>query len=132
MKKISFLKKIVFHAYNIVLIIMYLYPGSIMGLIFYNNVQKQPQLTSDFMIFSSNHIYAFSILSLLGLFSFYKNKIKILFIYLFFLSIFLELCHILIPQRNFQFQDLYGNLLGVLIIFLFFKLYQYFKGRKNV
>jgi len=132
MKKISFLKKIVFHAYNIVLIIMYLYPGSIMGLIFYNNVQKQPQLTSDFMIFSSNHIYAFSILSLIGLFSFYKNKIKILFIYLFFLSIFLELCHILIPQRNFQFQDLYGNLLGVLIIFLFFKLYQHFKGRKNV
>ena len=28
-------------------------------------------------------------------------------------SIFLELCHILIPQRTFQYQDLFGNILGV-------------------
>ena len=89
------------------------------GWLFYGDIQKQPQLTSDFLIFSSNHVYAFLVLSFLGLFSYYKNKVKILFLYLFFISIFLELCHILIPQRSFEYQDLFGNFFGV-FLFLYF------------
>jgi VanZ family protein len=126
MKKVSLLTKILFHITNILLIILYLYPGSILGWLLYGNIQKQPQITSDF-IFSSNHIYAFLILSILGLFSYYRKNIKILFLYLFFISIFLELLHYVIPQRSFEYKDLFGNFFGVLIVFLLFNFYKFFK-----
>ena len=112
------------------LIVLYLYPGSIFGWLIYGDFKKQPQITSDFLIISSNHVYAFIILSLLGIISFNINKIRILFIYLFSISIFLELCHVLIPKRSFEYSDLFGNLLGVLLIFTLFNLYQFFKSHR--
>ena len=130
MKKIYLFIKITFHVSNIGLILIYLYPGSIFGRMIYDDSQKQPQLTSDFLIFSSNHVYAFIVLSLLGLITYYKTNIKFIFIYLFLLSIFLELCHILIPQRTFQYQDLFGNILGVFFIFILFTIYKILKSHK--
>jgi len=126
MKNVSLLTKVLFHITNILLIILYLYPGSILGWLIYGNIQKQPQITSDF-IFSSNHVYAFLILSLLGLFSYYKKNIKILFLYLFFISIFLESLYYMIPQRSFEYKDLFGNFFGVLIVFLLSNIYKFFK-----
>jgi glycopeptide antibiotics resistance protein len=67
------------------------------------------------------------VLSSLGLCSYYMKNIKKLFIYLFFISIFLELCHSIIPQRSFEYKDLFGNVLGVLIVFFVFYCYQFFK-----
>ncbi len=130
MKKIFLFTKTTFHISNIGLILIYLYPGSIFGWIAYGDKQKQPQLTSDFLIFSSNHVYAFLVLSFLGLISYYKNDVKILFLYLFFISIFLELSHILIPQRSFELKDLTGNFLGVFIVFIFFYLYYLIKRNR--
>jgi VanZ family protein len=130
MKKIFLYTKSTFHVSNIGLILTYLYPGSILGWLIYDDKHKQPQLTSDFLLFSSNHVYAFLVLSFLGLLSYYKNKVNILFIYLFFISIFLEICHIFIPHRSFQYQDIFGNFLGVFIIFIFFILYQLLKSNK--
>ena len=130
MKKIFLFTKTTSHISNIGLILIYLYPGSIFGWIVYGDKQKQPQLTSDFLIFSSNHVYAFLVLSFLGLISYYKNDVKILFLYLFFISIFLELCHILIPQRSFENKDLLGNFLGVFIIFIIFYLYYFIKRNR--
>ena len=130
MKKKFLLRKTIFHISNIGLILIYLYPGSIFGWMVYGDEKKQPQLTSDFLIFSSNHVYAFLVLSFLGLISYYKNDIKILFFYLFFISIFLELCHILIPQRSFEFKDLTGNFLGVFIVFIIFYLYYFIKRNR--
>ena len=127
MKKIPLLTKTVFHTSNIGLILIYLYPGSVFGWLLYDNTQKQPQLTSDFMIFSSNHVYSFVILSLLGVISYNDKKIAILFIYLFFISIVLEFCHALIPERSFEYPDLFGNCLGVILIFILFNLYKFLK-----
>ena len=127
MKKVSLLTRVIFHISNIMLIALYLFPGSILGWLLYGNIQKQPQITSDYVLFSSNHIYAFLILSILGLFSYYSKNIKILFLYLFFISIFLELLHYVIPQRSFEFKDLFGNFFGVLIIFLVFNICKFFK-----
>ena len=129
MKKISLLTKITFHAVNVILIIVYVYPGSIIGWLVYGDFQKQSQITSDLSFFSTNHIYAFLILSFLGLFSYYMKNLKNLFTYLFFISIFLELCHIIIPQRSFEYKDLFGNFFGVLIVFLAFNFYQFFKKK---
>ena len=126
MKKITLLTKTTFHTTNIVLILIYLYPGSIFGWLLYGDIQKQPQLTSDFIIFSSNHVFAFMLLSLLGIIS-YNKKIVYLFIYLFFISIVLELSHALIPERSFEYSDLFGNFFGVILIYIFFNLYKFFK-----
>ena len=128
MKKLPLLTKTAFHTSNIVLILIYLYPGSVFGWLLYDDIQKQPQLTSDFIIFSTNHVYAFMVLSLLGVISYENKKTKILLIYLFFISIVLELCHVLIPERSFEYQDLFGNLFGVILIFILFKLYNFFKS----
>ena len=130
MKKIHLLTKITFHISNIGLILLYLYPGSIIGWLIYGDFQKQAQITSDFSVISSNHLFAFIILSLLGVVSFTKEKIGILFIYLFFISIVLELFHALIPKRSFEYSDLFGNFLGVFLIFTLFKLYQFLKINK--
>ena len=109
--------KIIFHSYNILLIFFYLYPGSIMGWILYGDLKQQPKITSDFLNISSNHFYVFCLLNILGILSYYKNK-KLGFIlkYLFIISIVLEFFHILIPQRSFQFEDLFGNILGFIVV----------------
>ena len=117
--------KFIFHIANILLIVFYLFPGSIMGYLLYNDYKTQPQLTPDFIV-SSNHVYVFTIISLLGFVTYTKDKaFKIIIAYLFFISIFLELAHIIIPERGFEVKDLGGNILGVvisLVIFLIFKL----------
>ncbi len=118
--------KIFFHFINILFIIFYIYPGSIFGYLIYGNLSKQPQVTPDFY-FSSNHVYAFFIVSLLGFIS-NTNK-KIYTIYFIFLSIFLELSHIIIPNRSFQFEDLFGNILGVLISIIIIKIYYYLERK---
>ena len=117
MKKISLLTKVMFHTVNIIFIILYIYPGSIIGWLIYDDFHKQPHITSDLAFFSSNHFYAFLILSFLGFATYHMKNLKILFVYLFFISIFLELCHSIIPQRSFEYMDLFGNVLGVLIVF---------------
>ena len=122
MKKIRLFFKIGFYIANIILIIFYLYPGSLLGFFLYSDTSIQPQITRD-LIISSNHFYAFIILSITGIIAYNKsNKINLLIIYLFLLSIFLELFHIIIPNRSFQFSDLFGNFLGALLTITFYKL----------
>ena len=121
--------KFIFYLCNLILIFLYLFPGSILGWLIYNDLKQQPQITSDFYFYnltiSTNHIYAFFVFSIIGFFSYKKlNQLKLLSIYLIFLSIILEILHLFIPQRTFQFSDLFGNIAGVIIaiiIFYFFK-----------
>ena len=110
-----------FYFSNIILIIFYLFPGSILGYFLYNDRFIQPQLTRDFIV-SSNHVYIFFILSTLGFISFSKTLKKITY-YLILLSIVLELLHTIIPNRSFEVEDLLGNILGVLLSLILFKLF---------
>jgi len=105
---------------NIVLIIFYLFPGSIFGYFLYNNSSIQPQITRDFFI-SSNHFYVFTIFSIIGVIAYRNIYKKNLFIYLFSLSIILEFFHLIIPNRGFEFKDLLGNISGVVLVFIFYK-----------
>ena len=127
----KYIKKLLipaFHTTNLILIIFYLFPGSIFGCLFYDDCLIQPKITSNIIIssnffISSNHLYAFILLSVLGFFA-YRNtkKIKFLIIYLFSLSIILELLHIIIPIRAFEWEDLIGNLLGVFLVIIIYKI----------
>ena len=110
--------KIIFYLNNILLIILYLYPGSLLGWIIYDNKSIQPQITPDFVI-SSNHFYVFVLISIIGFLTFDNSKKNILLIlYLIFLSVTLEIFHLVIPERSFQWPDLFGNLLGVIVVIL--------------
>ena len=122
--------KIIFYVANIILITLYVFPGSILGWFIYGNLNLQPQITSDFIV-SSNHVYAFMVLSFLGYISYENHKLNFLFIYLFSVSIFLEMLHMIIPNRGFEFSDLFGNILGVLIIYFFCQIYNFFRNLKN-
>ena len=116
-----------FYIANLVLIIFYLYPGSILGCYLNNNCYIQPQITKNIVIssnywISSNHLYVFIIHSIIGAFVFRNtNKIKFLFMYLLFLSVILELFHLIIPNRGFEWADLFGNILGVIFVFIIYK-----------
>jgi len=116
MHNIFYKYKFIFYFCNLVLVIFYLYPGSILGCFLYNDCNFQPQLTPDFII-SSNHFYVFFLISIIGVFT-YKNseQIKLLIIYLILLSIFLEIFHIFISNRSFEYLDLFGNLVGSLVV----------------
>ena len=128
MKTINKLLIKVFYTANLVLIALYLYPGSIIGCYLFNDCSIQPHITVNFVIssnysISSNHFYAFFILSTLGIFT-YRNtkKIKFLVKYLFLLSIILELLHIPIPIRTFEWGDLFGNILGITLVLIIYKI----------
>jgi VanZ family protein len=121
--------KFIFYLSNLTLISLYLFPGSLLGCFFYNDCKLQPQITKDFLI-SSNHFYSFLLLSIIGFFT-YKNSNQINFVilYLVSLSIILEILHIIIPERNFEFPDLFGNLIGVVVAII---INFFFKKFKNV
>ena len=108
--------KIFFYVINLLLIILYLFPGSLLGCIFFDNCKVQPQITSDFII-SSNHFYAFSLVTILGYLTFLNSeKLKQVLYYLLVISVLLEVFHIVINERSFQWSDLFGNLLGVVVV----------------
>ena len=114
--------RIIFYSLNIFLIILYLFPGSLVGWFIYGNKKIQPQITPDFMI-SSNHFYVFILISVIGFLSFKnQNQIKNLIIYLVLLSLILEIFHLFIPERSFQLSDLFGNFLGVIVVIFVRKL----------
>ena len=124
--KIKFFFKIGFYSANIILITLYLFPGSIFGCFLYDNCYIQPQITKDLIagdfIISSNHVYAFALLSFFGFFAYHKTKnLNFLSLYLIFLSIILEFFHLIIPNRGFEFSDLFGNLVGVIFVVIIYK-----------
>ena len=114
--------KLIFYSTNFFLIFLYLFPGSLLGWIIYSDKKIQPQITPDFLI-SSNHFYVFIFITILGFLTFKKkNQIRILIIYLILLSVILEIFHLFMPERSFQWSDLFGNLLGVVIVIFVKKL----------
>ena len=121
--------KYLFYFSLIVLLILYLFPGSLIGYLLYGNFGKQPDLISNPIGTSINHLIFFFYVSIIG-FIFRINQKTFLnsFSFLFLVSITLELLHFLIPNRAFELNDLYANSLGVLLAYLIFR---FFKKLKN-
>ena len=128
MKNIFFYSsKYLFYFSFIILLILYLFPGSLIGYFLYGNLGIQPNFISNPIGTSINHLVFFFYLSILG-FIFRNNQRKFInsFSFLFLISIILELLHYFIPNRAFELNDLYANSLGVLMAHFIFKIY---KGR---
>ena len=112
----------------IVLLIIYLFPGSLIGYLLYGDFGKQPDLIPNPIGTSINHALAFFYLSILGLISYMRDKsFNQILIFLISLSIILELSHYFIPNRSFEFLDLFGNLIGTLIAMIVIISYKKYK-----
>ena len=122
-KIISFLK-FIFQASILSLIILSLFPGSLLGLLFYGDLGRQPNLIENPFGTSINHFISYFFVSSLGLWLYLKSEnFQRLFYGLFILSITLEVLQFVIPHRSFQLYDLVGNFAGVLVAYFLVKIY---------
>tara|TARA_B100001123_G_scaffold400375_1_gene486118 strand:- start:15 stop:398 length:384 start_codon:yes stop_codon:yes gene_type:complete len=116
--------KLIFHISVLFLIIISLWPGSLLGFLLYNDWGQQPDLIKNPFGTTVNHFIYYIYISLLGFFIYLKNENFRKLVYgLFFLSITLELFHLIIPNRSFQLGDLIGNILGVTVAYFVIKIY---------
>ena len=113
------------------LLVLYLFPGSLIGYFLYGDLGKQPDMIPNPMGTSINHALAFFYLTTIGLIS-YLNQTSFnkILIFLITLSLFLELSHLFIPNRSFESLDLLGNLLGTFLAIVIIFLYKKFKYGK--
>ena len=113
------------------LLILYLFPGSLIGYFIYEDFNRQPDMISNPMGTSINHALAFFYLSILGLISYMRGDgFNQTIIFLLILSIVLELSHLIIPNRSFQSLDLFANLLGTFLAIVVIFFYKRLKNGK--
>ena len=119
--------KFIFYISILLLIIITLYPGSLLGYLFYDDWGKQPNLINNPFGTTINHFIYYIYVSLLGFFLSLRTKNFQKLVYaLFFLSVILELFHFIILNRSFQLNDLVGNILGVAVAYSVVKIYLFF------
>ena len=107
----------------VVIFILYLYPGSLIGYLFYGNLSQQPDLISNPIGTSINHLISFICLSSLAFIVRVREKKFInSFQFLLFISILLEILHYFIPNRAFEYYDLFANFTGVAFTYLLIQL----------
>ena len=114
----------------IVLLILYLFPGSLIGYLLYGNLGQQPNLISNPIGTSINHLIFFSYITILAMTVRLRAKnILTNYRFILFISCVLEISHLIIPNRAFEFYDLIANFSGVVIILL---LNRFIKWRKHL
>ena len=114
----------IFHISVLFLIIISLWPGSLLGYFFYGDWNQQPNLIINPFGTTINHFMCYFFVSLLGFFTYIKTKnFKKLVYGLFFLSVILEFFHFIIPNRSFELGDLLSNILGVAVAYSIIKIY---------
>ena len=121
------LLKFIFHFSILFLIIISLYPGSLLGHLIYGDLSQQPNLVHNPFGTTINHFICYVYVSLLGFFIYSEKKNFQKIVYsMFFLSAILELLHFIIPNRSLQLGDLTANILGVIVAYSVVKIYLFF------
>ena len=105
------------------LFILYLFPGSLIGYFLYGNMAQQPDLIPNPIGTSINHLISFMCLSTLAFIVRVREK-KFINSFQFFLiiSVVLEILHHFIPNRAFEYYDLFANVIGVTFTYLLIQL----------
>ena len=107
----------------IVLFVLYLFPGSLIGYLLYGDLSQQTNLINNPIGTSINHGIFFCWLTLLAFII--RTRVKHLLTNIYFIfsiSILLEITHLIVPNRAFEYNDLIANLLGVILILVSTKL----------
>ena len=123
-KIISFLK-FIFHTSILLLIIISLFPGSLVGFFLYDDLGRQPNLIANPFGTAINHFISYFYVSMLGLCLYLRsNNFQKLVYSLFFLSIILEVLQFTIPNRAFEIYDISANFIGVMVAYCLIKIYK--------
>ena len=129
MNKVNVFLKFIFHTSILFLIILSLFPGSLLGLLLYVDLGQQPNLIENPFGTPINHFIYYFYVSALGFCIYLKSENFQKLVYgLFFLSIILEILQFIVPNRAFQLLDLIGNFVGVLVAYFLVKIYLFFKS----
>ena len=116
--------KIIFNISLLLLIIISLYPGSLIGLLIYDDLGQQPILIQTPFGSTINHFFSYFYMGLLGFFAYTKKEdFKVVMIVLIFLSIALEFFQLIVPKRSFEHNDIIANILGLILAYLIIKIY---------
>ena len=128
MNNIARIIRFIFYISITLLLILYLFPGSIIGYFLYKDLSVQPNIIVNPIGTSINHLICFFYLSTMGLFSFFKDaQFKKVFIFLFLLAGILEILHFIVPKRSFELVDLIANIAGVLLVYSLAIIYKRWK-----
>ena len=113
------LTEYVYYFSLLVLLILYLFPGSLIGYFLYGNLGQQPNLIVNPIGTSINHLIFFSYITVLAIIIRLRtNNIFTNYLFILFISCLLEIFHLIIPKRAFELNDLIANFTGVVIILL--------------
>ena len=107
----------------VILLIFYLFPGSLIGHFLYGNLSQQPDLIPNPIGTSINHLIFFIFLGFLAfIVRIKKKKFANSLQFLLIVSISLEILHYFIPNRAFEYNDLFANCIGVILTYLLIQL----------
>ena len=124
------LTEYVYYFSLLVLLILYLFPGSLIGYLLYGNLGRQPNFIPNPFGTSINHLIFFSYITVLAIIV--RLRIKSIFtnyLFILFVSCVLEIFHLIVPKRAFELNDLLANFTGVVIIIL---INSFIKWQKNL
>ena len=118
--------KFIFHLSVLFLIVISLFPGSLLGFFLYGDLSRQPNLIENPFGTAINHFISYFYVSILGLCLYLRNNnFKKIVYSLFFLSIILEVLQFIVPNRAFEIYDVSANFVGVLVAYFLVKIYQF-------
>ena len=124
------LTEYVYYFSLLALLILYLFPGSLLGYFLYGNLGQQPNLITNPIGTSLNHLVFFSYITILAMTVRLRAKnILTNYRFILFISCVLEIFDLIVPNRAFELNDLLANFSGVVIIIL---INSFIKWRKHL
>ena len=118
--------KFIFHLSVLFLIVISLFPGSLLGFFLYGDLSRQPDIIDNPFGTAINHFIYYFYISMFGLCLYLRNRNFQKLVYgFFFLSIILEVLQFIVPNRAFEIYDVFANFAGVLVAYLLVVIYKF-------
>ena len=126
MDKVISSLKFIFHLSVLFLIVISLFPGSLLGFFLYSDFGRQPDIIDNPFGSTINHFIYYFYITMFGLCLYLKDRNFQKLVYgFFFLSIILEVLQFIVPNRAFEIYDVFANFAGVLVAYLLVVIYKF-------
>tara|TARA_B100001765_G_C19241168_1_gene222548 strand:- start:43 stop:435 length:393 start_codon:yes stop_codon:yes gene_type:complete len=126
MDKVISSLKFIFHLSVLFLIVISLFPGSLLGFFLYGDFGRQPDIIDNPFGTTINHFIYYFYITMFGLCLYLKDRNFQKLVYgFFFLSIILEALQFIVPNRAFEIYDVFANFAGVLVAYLLVVIYKF-------
>ena len=126
MDKVNSSLKFILHLSILFLIIISLFPGSLLGFFLYGDFGRQPNIIDNPFGTTINHFIYYFYITMFGLCLYLRDRNFQKLVYgFFFLSIILEVLQFIVPNRAFEIYDVFANFAGVLVAYLLVVIYKF-------